>query len=48
MKLAICAILPFAATVFAFATPKGHDYRASGPFDSESIHSVFHVAKRSQ
>ncbi|GAB7328632.1 hypothetical protein MBLNU13_g00570t1 [Cladosporium sp. NU13] len=28
--------MPLAATILAFATPKGHDYRASGPFDSRS------------
>jgi len=37
MKLTFCAMLPFAATIFAFTDPKGHEYRASGPFDSESL-----------
>lgn len=41
MKLTICAVLAFAATILAFATPKGHDYRASGPFDSKYIYLVF-------
>lgn len=49
MKLTICAILPFAATILAFAVPNGHDYRPSGPFDSEShLHSAVYVAERSQ
>lgn len=37
MKVTFYTILPFAATILAFADPKGHEYRASGPFDSEPV-----------
>ena len=35
MKTTLLALVPFATSSVAFPEPKGHEYHAAGPFDSE-------------